>query len=448
MTVTSAMLLRDEVESNAAPAISAVSYRAIRAQTERICRPLSAEDCAVQSMADASPAKWHLAHTSWFFETFVLEPSLPGYRAFHPHFKVLFNSYYNAVGDKHPRPERGILSRPALSEVLAYRRHIDDAMERLFRAQAPAPSEEHAARDGALSGLIELGMHHEQQHQELILTDIKHLLSRNPLRPAYREREEKAASVDLPPLEWIIHAERIALVGSEGRGFSFDNELPRHRVFVHGFQLASRLVTNGEYLGFMQDGGYRRAELWMSEGWEVVKAQRWQAPFYWETDGESWRQFTLDGLRAVDPAEPVCHVSWFEADAYARWAGARLPTEFEWETAAAPHSPLDDVGNFADDARYHPVPAKRAATGALIQAWGDCWEWTASSYSPYPGFRVTEGAVGEYNGKFMSNQYVLRGGSCATPRSHIRASYRNFFPSAARWQFSGIRLARDEGGAR
>jgi ergothioneine biosynthesis protein EgtB len=406
-------------------------YLAVRSVTEQRCAGLSSEDCAIQSMPDASPVKWHLAHTSWFFETFVLEPRLPGYRVFHPQFRVLFNSYYNAIGDKHPRPERGLLSRPSLSEVMNYRRHVDAGMQRLFTRGGVSDARTH--------DLIELGLHHEQQHQELIVTDLKHMLSRNPLASAYHDRRPASGGAVPAPLDWYHYSAGIALLGHDGAGFGFDNELPRHRAFLQAYEVAGRLVTNGEYAAFIEDDGYARPELWLSEGWEAVRADGWKAPLYWQRDDDEWHVFKLSGLEALDPAEPVCHVSYFEADAYARWAGARLPTEAEWENAAA-DEPRE--GNFSDSEALHPVPLM-PASGGLSQIFGDVWEWTSSSYAPYPGYRPAPGAVGEYNGKFMCNQYVLRGGSCATPRSHIRASYRNFFPTSARWQFSGIRLARD-----
>jgi ergothioneine biosynthesis protein EgtB len=403
-------------------------YRTVRSATANLAAPLSAEDCAIQSMPDASPVKWHLGHTSWFFETFILGPHLPGYAIYEPAFRVLFNSYYNGVGDKHPRPRRGLLSRPSLDSVRAYRTHVDTGMARLLAERLSDP---------ALSSLVELGLNHEQQHQELILTDLKHLLSCNPLQPAY------LGGGDVPqqprrPLDWIEFDEGLVEIGHGGAGFAFDNETPRHREFVPAHALASRPVTNGEYLEFIADRGYRRADLWLSEGWDWVNANGVSAPLYWEeADGER-RRFTLHGVMPVVAEAPVCHVSLFEADAYARWAGARLPTEAEWESAAA-HAPIE--GHFAEDGAYEP----RAAAGRadLDQLFGDVWEWTQSAYAPYPGFRPAAGAIGEYNGKFMCNQYVLRGGSCATPRSHIRASYRNFFPASARWQFSGFRLARD-----
>jgi ergothioneine biosynthesis protein EgtB len=403
-------------------------FAEIRGQSLALAAPLSAEDCAAQSMPDASPVKWHLAHTTWFFETFVVAPHAAGYRTFDPAFRMLFNSYYNAVGDRHPRPERGLLTRPSLAQVLAYRAHVDAAIAPLL------------ADDGAWSPLIELGLQHEQQHQELIVTDVKHLLSRNPTRPAYLPAWPLTPVAHREP-GWVTHPGGIVEIGHAGDGFAFDNESPRHRVLLAPFALATHPVTNGEYLAFIDDGGYERPELWLSLGWDAVRAQRWQAPLYWERTNGRWSTFTLRGMAEIDPGAPLAHVSLFEADAYARWAGARLPTEFEWEALAG--SVAVD-GNFLESSVLHPLAQRTSsAPGTLAQLYGDVWEWTQSSYAPYPGFRIAAGALGEYNGKFMCNQYVLRGGSCATPRSHIRATYRNFFPPEARWQFSGLRLARD-----
>jgi ergothioneine biosynthesis protein EgtB len=410
---------------------TSLRYRTVRAATEQLAVPLSAEDCAIQSMPDASPVKWHLAHTSWFFETFLLAPHLPGYRVFHPAFRMLFNSYYNGIGEKHPRPRRGLLSRPSLEEVRAYRAHVDAAMAELMdRGTLPS----------SVDGLIELGLNHEQQHQELILTDVLHMLSCNPLKPAYAPSHKVPdVAIDAPSLSWVEFAEGIADIGHDGRGFAFDNEMPRHRQFINAFSLASRAVTNGEYLAFVDDGGYRRPELWLSEGWDWLAANSIDAPIYWQRDGRSCLAFGLHGLSPLHAGAPVCHLSLFEADAYARWAGARLPTEAEWEVAA---SGCPVKGNFIESGSLAPRPADASAV-APSQLFGDVWEWTQSAYAPYPGYRPASGAIGEYNGKFMVNQYVLRGGSCASPASHLRATYRNFFPASARWQFTGIRLARD-----
>jgi ergothioneine biosynthesis protein EgtB len=406
-----------------------LTYRDVRAVTERLAAPLSPEDCQVQSMPDASPVKWHLAHTTWFFETFLLAPAVADYRPFHPSFGYLFNSYYNAVGDRHPRPQRGLLTRPTLGEILRYRAYVDDRMLDLLAS----------GRGEKFADLVTLGLHHEQQHQELIVTDIKHALSCNPLQPAYRERESAAGPAgEAPRLRWVDLPGGTLSVGHAGRGFAFDNEGPRHRVLLSPSRLASRLVTNSEYQAFMDDGGYGRPELWLSDGWAVCQERRWSAPLYWSREGTAWHHFTLDGPAPVAPGEPVCHVSFYEADAFARWAGARLPTEFEWESAAAN---LPVCGNLLDSGLFRPAAV--AEGDGLAQVFGDAWEWTASPYVAYPGYRTPPGALGEYNGKFMCNQLVLRGGSCATPRSHVRATYRNFFPPEARWQFSGLRLARD-----
>ena len=405
-------------------------YARVRGFTDELSRPLSPEDCLLQSMPDASPTKWHLAHTTWFFETFVLGPL--GEAPFDPAYGYLFNSYYNAVGPRHARPLRGLLSRPALGEVRAYRADVD---RRVLACLARVAEGEHPE----LCTLVELGLQHEQQHQELILTDIKHAFGASPLRPGYRARPRSCTAAGVSPLGWVEHGEGLHAVGHEGDGFAFDNERPRHRAFVHAYRLADRLVTCGEYQAFMADGGYARPELWLSDGWAAARADGWEAPLYWEKHGDGFAALTLDGLRPVEDAEPVCHVSLYEADAYARWAGARLPTEVEWEVAAAA---VKRTGNFAERGALHPEAAPRDGKG-VRQLFGDAWEWTASAYLPYPGFQPWEGAIGEYNGKFMSGQMVLRGGSCATPESHIRASYRNFFPPGARWQFSGIRLARD-----
>jgi ergothioneine biosynthesis protein EgtB len=414
----------------------AARYRCVRDATERLAAPLAPEDCAAQSMPDASPVKWHLAHTSWFFETFVLEEALPRYRPFAAEYRVLFNSYYNAVGAQHPRPERGLLTRPPLEEVLAYRAHVDRHLVAWLEAGR-------AAADRI--AVVELGLQHEQQHQELILTDVKHLLSRNPLRPAYRAggpAPERASSPrPAPALGFHRFEAGPRWIGTDGPGFHFDNEGPRHRQLVPAFELAARPVSQGEFAAFVEAGGYGDPAWWLSDGWATARAEGWAAPLYWERRDGGWWVFTLDGPRPLEDDAPVCHISFYEADAYARWAGARLPTELEWEVAAA-GAPVD--GNFVETGRLHPQPLGPAeGGGGPARLFGDVWEWTASPYVAYPGYRPATGALGEYNGKFMCNQIVLRGGSCVTPRDHVRATYRNFFPASARWQFSGLRLARD-----
>jgi ergothioneine biosynthesis protein EgtB len=407
-------------------------YRQIRAATESLCRPLATDDYALQSMPDASPAKWHIAHTSWFFEEFVLQAAVDGYTFFDPSFRYLFNSYYESVGPRHSRPERGLLSRPTTEQVWAYRAHVDDEMQALLEADSLSPE---------LLALVMVGLHHEQQHQELFLTDIKHLFSRNPLRPAYATPPAHVRRGGSVPLAFVAFNGGVTEIGHEGVGFCFDNELGRHRVFLEPYRLANRPATNGEYLQFIREGGYERAEHWLSDGWACVQREQWRRPIYWAEELDS--EFTLTGLREIDPNAPVCHLSYFEADAFARWAGGRLPTEFEWEHAAR-QLPLQ--GNFVEDGHFHPTTATPALVSPglpLMQMFGDVWEWTASAYAPYPRFRPLNGALGEYNGKFMVSQLVLRGGSCATPQSHIRSTYRNFFYPTARWQFSGVRLAAD-----
>ncbi len=421
------------VDREASRARLARRYTEVRALTEALAAPLSPEDQQVQSMPDVSPTKWHLAHVTWFFETFVLAPHLPGYAPFDPAFGYLFNSYYEAVGARHPRPDRGVLSRPPLADVMAYRAHVDEAVDRLFAALPDRAWAEPA-------GLTELGLHHEQQHQELLLMDIKHVLSRNPLRPAYRPRNaretEPAAAAG-----WTEYEGGLGRIGDDGAGFAFDNERPRHRVVLEDFRLADRAATNGEYRAFIEDGGYRDPLLWFADGWATVQAEGWEAPLYWSgTDGE-WSEFSLAGEVPLDDAAPVCHVSHYEAAAYAAWAGKRLPTEAEWE-AAAPAVEEENANLLAAD-RLHPAAAPANGHSGPRQMIGDVWEWTASPYVAYPGFRTSPGAVGEYNGKFMSSQMVLRGGCCATPPGHIRATYRNFFYPHQRWPFTGIRLAED-----
>ncbi len=396
--------------ANYSPASLKQRYREVRAQSLALVAGLSPEDCCAQSMPDASPVKWHLAHVTWFFETFILEPHEPGFVPFHPAFRMLFNSYYNGVGERHARPHRGLLTRPALDEVLAYRAHVDARIDALLDAV-------HGDAAQSLAQLLELGLQHEQQHQELLVTDTLHLFSMNPLAPAWRT--DSMPVLPLRSFAWLEFEGGMSALGHEGAGFCFDNELPRHRVFLEPFELGSALVSNEEWLQFMQAGGYGEPCWWLSEGWDWRCAQQLEAPFYWRrTEDGRWQEFGLHGLRALDLSAPVCHLSYYEADAYARWRGARLPSEAEWEFAAASHH------------------------GGLSDMHGRRWQWTHSSYAPYPGFQAADGAIGEYNGKFMVNQYVLRGSSCATPAGHARHSYRNFFPASARWQFSGLRLAR------
>ncbi|MGE5624663.1 MAG: ergothioneine biosynthesis protein EgtB [Bacillota bacterium] len=397
-------------------------YGAVRVLTLELCRGLGPEDMALQSMPDASPAKWHLAHTSWFFEEFVLAPHAKGYTPFHPDFRYLFNSYYESVGPRHPRPARGLLSRPGVSEILDYRAHVDRYMQALLEARRG---------DAALDALVTLGLNHEQQHQELLLMDIKHLFSLNPLRPAWRDLPAMPSPADVP-LKFLPRGAGQVSIGHGGRGFAFDNETPRHAALLTAHALASRPVNNREYKEFIRDGGYRRSELWLSDGWAARERESWERPLYWEANLRE--EFTLGGPREIADSAPVCHVSWYEADAYARWAEARLPTEAEWESFAAAE-PV--TGNFLDAGLFRPAPP------AGLGLFGDVWEWTGSPYSPYPGFKPLGGALGEYNGKFMANQFVLRGGACVSPAGHLRASYRNFFYPQQRWMFGGLRLARD-----
>jgi ergothioneine biosynthesis protein EgtB len=419
-------------------------FHQTRKFTNALCAGLEPEDCVVQSMPDVSPTKWHLAHTTWFFETFILKKVVAGYRAEVPEYAYLFNSYYNAAGDMHRRDLRGLISRPTVSEAQRYRASIDSHIDDLLSNPDESLLDE-------IELILVLGIHHEQQHQELLITDIKHVLAQNPLYPAFRGRarhsvragERTATPTARGPYQFVEFDEQIAEIGHDGRGFAYDNEGPRHRALVPAFSLATRPITNGEYIAFVEDNGYSRAEFWLSLGWMTVNEQRWNAPLYWTKRDGAWWNFTLSGLRPVDQSEPVTHVSYFEADAYANWAGARLPTEFEWERAAL-SCPIE--GNFVENELFHPTtgPVEKSEQHRhLVQMFGDVWEWTRSAYSPYPGYRAAPGALGEYNGKFMCNQYVLRGGSCATSRTHIRRTYRNFFQPEKRWQFNGIRLARD-----
>jgi ergothioneine biosynthesis protein EgtB len=406
----------------------AARYRAVRELSQSLAQPLSAEDQCIQSMPDASPTKWHLAHASWFFEAVVLAPMVGDYRPWDTRCHYLFNSYYESLGPRQPRPQRGLITRPGAAEIRQYRAHVDRAVLDLL-----------ADADGQRAAtLIELGLQHEQQHQELLLTDIKHALSQNPYDPVYIAATTPPAATAVP-LAWCDFPGSEVQIGHVGDGFAYDNEQPRHAALLRPYQLANRLTTCGEYLVFIADGGYRRPEFWLSDGWAAVNAAGWQAPLYWREEAQgAWSLFTLHGRRPLDPAQPVCHLSFYEAAAYAAWAGARLPTEFEWEAAVAG---LPVAGRFLDP---HWLQPQAATPGpGLLQAFGDAWEWTRSAYDPYPGFRSLPGAVGEYNGKFMVGQLVLRGGSCASPPGHLRASYRNFFPPAARWQFSALRLARD-----
>jgi ergothioneine biosynthesis protein EgtB len=409
-------------------------FHQIRDFTNSLCAGLEPEDCVVQSMPDVSPTKWHLAHTTWFFETFILKKFVPGYQVEISEYAYLFNSYYNAAGDMHRRDLRGLISRPTVSEAHRYRALVDSHINDLL-------SNSDESLLDKMEPILVLGMHHEQQHQELLITDIKHVFAQNPLHPVFRQRNRDLAGRKNSPIRFIDFEETVTAIGHDGDGFAYDNEGPRHRALVPAFSLATRPTTNGEYIAFIEDNGYNRPEFWLSLGWMTVNEQRWNAPLYWTKRDGAWWNFTLSGFRPVDQSEPVTHVSYFEADAYANWAGARLPTEFEWERASL-NCPIE--GNFVEDETFHPRPMWRSGKDRqLYQMFGDVWEWTRSAYSPYPGYRAAPGALGEYNGKFMCNQYVLRGGSCATSRSHIRRTYRNFFQPEKRWQFTGIRLARD-----
>ncbi len=407
-------------------------YQVIRAFTDKLCESLENEDYVIQSMQDVSPTRWHIAHTSWFFETFILKNHCPDYQVFHKRFNYLFNSYYNAVGDQHCRDRRGVLSRPTVDQIYKYRSYIDEWILVLFDKCRDKLTDK-------VLDIFEVGLNHEQQHQELMLMDIKHVFSCNPLKPIYKNTEINVSG-NPPAVQWIDFKEGLHEVGHRGEGFAYDNETPAHKVYLNNFQLASRLVTNGEYKEFMSDKGYSRAEFWLSDAWSLLKKEKWQTPLYWEFNDGEWWQFTLTGMKKVNDHEPVCHVSFYEADAYARWAGKRLPTEFEWEVVA---KGVQKTGHFVEDENYHPIALNSENDGDPIkQLYGYVWEWTASPYMAYPGFKAAQGALGEYNGKFMCNQMVLRGGCCATSVSHIRPTYRNFFMPYNRWQFSGFRLAQ------
>jgi ergothioneine biosynthesis protein EgtB len=430
-------MARHSVQRSVAGAYDTLQARLLetRALSRELAEPLTAEDMTVQAMDDASPTKWHLAHVTWFFETFILTRHLPGYRIFDDSFNFCFNSYYESQGPRQPRPRRGVLTRPSSERVLAYRAHVDEALAGLFRQDG--------ADEAEIARLVEVGINHEQQHQELLLTDILALFAANPLRPAYRPRRPRAAPMgtqEATVLGWIDVPGGIHQVGHDGQGYAWDNETPRHDALIHPFRLADRLVTNGEWLEFMADGGYRTASLWLSDGWAAVNREGWQAPLYWEERDRAWLAMSLEGLHPVERAAPVAHVSYYEADAFARWAGKRLPTEFEWEVAALG---LPVTGNNLATRAFRPLPVDAPSTAKPRQMFGDVWEWTQSAYLPYPGYRPLAGALGEYNGKFMVSQQVLRGGSCATPAGHTRTTYRNFFYPHQRWQFMGLRLATE-----
>jgi len=419
-------------------------YHDVRRTTEALCQPLLPEDHVIQSMPDVSPPKWHLGHTTWFFEQLVLSVAVPAYKQFHPLYPSIFNSYYESFGERVPRENRGTLSRPSVDEVRRYRAFVDEQMGRFL-------SDCESAIYDMVADRIELGLHHEQQHQELLVMDIKHIFASNPLHPVYdlpRTLPSAAARRSSAPaaVKFLPVSGGIVQIGAPEEGFAYDNERPRHAVLLRDFCLMNRLVTCGEYLDFIKDGGYQNPLLWLSDGWDIVRRAGWQAPLYWQSPEGEWQLLTLSGAQALNLDEPVAHVSFYEASAFARWAGKRLPTEFEWERASAMLRIPSSCGNFLEDGHLHPLPQSKAPaidSSGLSQMFGDLWEWTGSAYLPYPGYKQESGPMGEYNGKFMNNQMVLRGGCCATPRQHIRASYRNFFPPDKRWQFSGIRLASD-----
>ena len=426
------MLFSEELKSSIIKEDLIQQFKLVRDFSEILCKPLVTEDYVIQSMPDVSPTKWHLAHTSWFFEAFVLSKSIKDYKSLHPQYNYLFNSYYVQAGKRWTRAIRGLLSRPTVNDVYKYIEYVTNNIIDFLNKTTEEVYNEFAP-------IIEIGIHHEQQHQELILTDIKHVFSVNPLIPVYVEKYPPLVKY-IPKMEWIEFEGGLYEIGHKGNNFAYDNETPNHKVYLEPFLLASRLITNGEYIDFIEDKGYERAELWLSNGFATVESEKWKAPFYWEKEDNKWWIFTLTGKHLVDPNEPVCHISFYEADAFARWKDARLPTEAEWEIAAS-NIPVE--GNFVEKGNFHPVAiSEDDNNNSLVQMFGDVWEWTRSSYSPYPGYKTLPGALGEYNSKFMSGQMVLRGGSCATPQSHIRKTYRNFFPPNARWQFMGLRLAK------
>ncbi len=410
------------------------NYKKVRNFTQRLCESLKTEDYVIQSMPDVSPTKWHLAHTSWFFEAFILSKVDAHYKSINPAYNYLFNSYYVQIGNRYTRAKRGLLSRPTVKEIYEYREFVDEHLIRFIENCSEEELNNYAP-------VVEIGINHEQQHQELLVTDIKHVFSINPLHPVYINKKDEIYGAP-DSLKFIHFNEGVYEIGNDGNGFFYDNETPRHREFVNSFAIGSRLVTNKEYIEFINANGYQQAELWLSDGFSVVEKEGWKAPLYWEKIDGEWWNYKLTGFEKVNPAEPVCHVSYYEADAFARWLGARLPTEAEWEIAA---NQITVNGNFVEEDNFHPVPLSEAMDSKLLnQMYGDVWEWTQSAYSPYPGYKTLPGALGEYNGKFMSNQMVLRGGSCATSNTHIRKTYRNFFYPNSRWQFMGIRLAKNE----
>ncbi|WP_372627560.1 ergothioneine biosynthesis protein EgtB [Arsukibacterium sp.] len=418
--------------SNTDPDHSAISqFQRVRRQTIALTEGLTAEDMVVQSMPDASPLKWHLAHTSWFYEHFILQQHHDDYQLFNPDYQYLFNSYYDAVGPRHARPARGLLTRPPLNDILAYRQHVETHMVALLERQLPQ-----------VAALLTLGLHHEMQHQELMLTDILHLLSSNPLAPALQQQTSAFSDGQAPATQMLSHQGGLLQIGATNEGFSYDCENPRHQVYLQPFKLASRPVTNGEWLKFIDDGGYQNPLLWLSDGWHCAQQQGWQAPLYWKQQHQQWFSFGLNGLQQLNPAAPVCHISYYEADAYARWAGKRLPREQEWEVIAAEQPQNLQSANFLEQHIWQPTAC--TSTTGFDKLFGDVWEWTQSPYTGYPGFTAAQGELAEYNGKFMANQFVLRGGSCASPRQQLRSSYRNFFYPHQRWQFSGVRLAEDQ----